>query len=347
MRWSFNLERSRLTASWLFAVAVLVLAIVVVGGTTRLTGSGLSITEWRPVTGALPPLSEAAWTAEFQKYQAIPQYQLVNAGMGLADFKAIYWWEWTHRLLARLAGVVFAVPFLALLALKLIPRRLIWRCWVILGLGGLQGVVGWWMVYSGLSKRVSVAPERLATHLGLAFVVLCACIWTGLEAWFGRARSGSDPAPRWRTAAWALFGLAFVQCLLGALVAGNDAGLVYNDWPLMNGRLFPADYVAAGQGFWRSLLHSQAAVQFNHRIVAYLLFCVVLAVAVVASRSRRLTPTVRSLAWIGAAAVTAQAVLGIMTLRMSAPLSLSLAHQFGAVAVLTASLVLAWRLERN
>src|SRR5687767_931680 len=168
MRWSYNLERSRLVASWLFAVAAVVFAIVVVGGATRLTGSGLSITEWRPVTGVVPPLSEAGWTAEFAKYQRIPQFTQLNASMDLAGFKAIYWWEWAHRLLGRLAGVVFAVPFLIFLALKQIPRRLIWRCWVLLALGGLQGAVGWWMVSSGLAGRVSVAPERLATHLGLA-----------------------------------------------------------------------------------------------------------------------------------------------------------------------------------
>ena len=347
MRWSLNLERSRTTANWLFAVAFLVVAMVIVGGATRLTGSGLSITEWKPVTGALPPLSDTGWLAEFQKYQATPQYRQVNAGMALGDFKAIYWWEWTHRLLGRLVGVVFAVPFLALLALKRIPQRLVWRCWLILGLGGLQGLVGWWMVASGLSKRVSVAPERLAGHLGLALVILCACVWTGFEAWYGKARTAMDPSPRWRMASWLLFALAFVQILLGALVAGNDAGLVYTDWPFMGGRLFPQDYVAMGQGVWRSLLHSQAAVQFNHRIGAYLLFAASAAFALAGSQSRVLVVPARSLGWLAFILVLAQATLGVFTLRLSSPLALSLAHQLGAVIVLTVLLILAWRVRRN
>ena len=347
MRWSYNLERSRSTALWLFAVALIVVAMVVLGGTTRLTGSGLSITEWRPVTGTVPPLSQAAWLAEFHKYQAIPQYRYINAGMALADFKTLYWWEWTHRFLGRVAGLVFAIPFAVLLFPKRIPKRLIWRCWVILGLGGLQGLVGWWMVASGLQDRVSVAPERLAGHLGLALILLAACIWTGLEAWYGRARASLDPVPQWRTAAWSLFGLAFLQCLLGALVAGNSAGKVYTDWPLMNGHVFPQAYVAAGQGVWRSLMHSQAAVQFNHRLGAYLLLAAVLAFAVRAAVSRRLAAPVRALAWTAAVIVVLQAALGIFTLRLAAPLSLSLAHQTGAVIVLTTVLALAWRTQRN
>lgn len=344
MRWSYNLERSRIVAAWLFAVAALVLAMVVVGGATRLTGSGLSITEWRPVTGAIPPLSEGAWAAEFAKYRQIPQYSQLNAGMTLAAFKSIYWWEWTHRLLGRLVGVVFALPFLVFLFLKLIPRRLVWRCWLLLGLGALQGAVGWWMVSSGLANRVSVAPERLATHLGLALLVFCLAIWTGFEAWFGRSRGGGAAGPRWRLASQLLLGLAFVQAMLGALVAGNDAGLIYNDWPLMNGAFFPRDYWSGG--LFKTLLHSQAAVQFNHRIGAYLLFAFAAGFAI-AVRSVRFSPPVKSLAGLVAFAVTVQAALGIWTLMAVAPLSLSIVHQLGAVAVLTACLSLVWRLRRE
>jgi cytochrome c oxidase assembly protein subunit 15 len=345
MRWSYNLERSQTVATWLFAVAVLVLAIVVVGGATRLTGSGLSITEWRPVTGALPPLSEQGWAAEFEKYRRIPQYQYVNQGMTLAAFKGIYWWEWTHRMLGRLVGVAFAVPLVAFLLMRNIPRRLIWRCLVILALGGLQGVVGWSMLASGLARRVSVAPERLATHLGLALIVLCACVWTGLEAWFGRARPGYSLQKRWRVAAVSLPVLAFVQSLLGALTAGNDAGQIYNDWPLMNGRFFPDDYVARGGDLARTLLHSQAAVQFNHRIGAYLLFAAALGFAVAVSRSNLARP-VKSLSYLLALLVVLQMGLGVWTLMAHAPLWLSSLHQIGAVAVLTTALVLAWRVQR-
>jgi cytochrome c oxidase assembly protein subunit 15 len=345
MRWSYNLERSQAVAIWLFAVAALIVAILVVGGATRLTGSGLSITEWRPVTGAIPPLSDAAWAAEFQKYQRIPQYEFINRGMTLGAFKAIYWWEWTHRLLGRLVGVVFAVPFLVFLATRSIPRRLIWRCVVLLLLGGLQGLVGWWMVSSGLSQRVSVAPERLATHLGLALVIFCACIWTGLEAWFGRARIGYGLEARWRWGATLLAALAFFQSLLGALVAGNDAGQVYNDWPLMNGRFFPEDYAARAGGLWRTLVHSQAAVQFNHRIGAYTLFVLALGFAVAVSRARLATP-IRALAHLLAFLVVGQAALGIWTLEAHAPLALSILHQLGAVVVLTTAVALAWRVRR-
>ena len=345
MRWSYNLERSQPVALWLFAVAAMIVAMVIVGGATRLTGSGLSITEWQPIMGALPPLSQEAWASAFAKYQHIPQYRFVNQGMTLAGFKAIFWWEWAHRLLGRLIGVVFFLPFAVFLVTRTIPRRLIWRCTVLLCLGGLQGLVGWWMVASGLEGRVSVAPERLATHLGLALVIFCACIWTGLEAWWGRARVGYGLDGPWRALGSGLPALAFFQSLLGALVAGNQAGQIYNDWPLMNGKVFPDDYWLKGEGLWRSLLHSQAAVQFDHRIGAYLLFACAVAFAIGASRARLPTP-VKALAHTLAALVTLQAALGVWTLMSHAPLSLSLAHQIGAVLVLTTATALAWRVRR-
>lgn len=346
MRWSYNLERSRGVAIWLFVVAALVFVLVMVGGATRLTGSGLSITEWRPVTGAVPPLSDAGWAAEFGKYQRIPQYAQVNAGMTLAGFKTIYWWEWSHRFLGRLVGAVFAIPFVLFLLTRQIPRRLIWRCGLILALGALQGLVGWWMVSSGLSDRVSVAPERLATHLGLALLLMGACVWCGLDAWFGKGRGPAAAEARWRLASFALLALAFAQCLLGALVAGADAGLVYNDWPLMGGRFVPEDYAASGGGLWNTLLHSQGAVQFNHRIGAYALLAAALVFAV-AVNGRRFAGPVRALAALLALGVTLQAALGVWTLMALAPLPLGLAHQAGAVAVLMVGVVLTWRLRRS
>jgi cytochrome c oxidase assembly protein subunit 15 len=345
MRWSYNLERSRLVAMWLFAVALLVFALVVVGGATRLTGSGLSITEWRPVTGAVPPLSEQGWALEFAKYRLIPQFAELNSGMTLAGFKAIYWWEWSHRFLGRLVGVAFAVPFFIFLALRRIPRRLIWRCWLLLGLGALQGAVGWWMVSSGLADRISVAPERLAVHLGMALLVVCLSIWTGLEAWFGRARGPGVAGDRWRLVSWIVLTLALIQSLLGALVAGNDAGLVYNDWPLMNGDAFPRDYFIEG-GLIRSLLHSQAAVQFNHRLGAYALFLLAMGFALAVLQARFVGP-VKVLAILVAGLVALQAGLGVWTLMAVAPLSLSILHQVGAVLVLAACVVQAWRIRRE
>jgi cytochrome c oxidase assembly protein subunit 15 len=332
-------DRSRPVAIWLFAVAFLVFCMVVVGGATRLTGSGLSITEWKPVTGAIPPLSQHAWLAEFQKYQRIPQYRFVNQGMTLAAFKGIYWWEWTHRLLGRLLGVVFAVPFVVFLALRQLHGRMIWRCVILFALGGLQGLVGWWMVASGLEGRVSVAPERLATHLGLALILYCALIYTGWEAWSGPGRPSYRP--RWPLAAAAMMAMVYLQCLLGALVAGNQAGLVYNDWPLMAGQVFPRGYVDGG--FWRSLLHSQAAVQFNHRLGAYVLLAMALGFGVAAARDRTLARPVRGLFVAMGVLVCLQALLGITTLMLQAPLGLSALHQAMAAIVLATAVTLTRR----
>src|SRR5579864_101088 len=259
--------RSRPVAFWLTGVTMLVFAMVVVGGATRLTGSGLSITEWKPVSGVLPPLSEAEWLKDFALYKATPQYRDLNAGMTLAAFKDIFWWEWTHRLLGRLVGAAFAIPFLVFLIRRAMPARLVWRCAILLALGALQGLVGWWMVESGLENRVSVAPERLATHLGLALILYGALIWTSMEAWSGQARARALTTGEWRWVSMVLLGLVFLQCLLGALVAGNQAGLIDNDWPLMNGDFFPAGY--AKDSLWATLAHSRPAVQFNHRMVAY------------------------------------------------------------------------------
>ena len=350
MRWSYNLERSRSVAAWLFLVAALVVAMVVVGGATRLTGSGLSITEWKPLRGAIPPLDLAQWQAEFDNYKRIPQYRLLNAGMSLDQFKVIYGWEWTHRLLGRLIGVVFFVPLLVFMAMKKVPRRLMWRCWLLFALGALQGLVGWWMVASGLERRVYVAPERLATHFGLALVVYMLAVWTGWEAWSGRPRGGDHFAPpKWIAWASALAALVFFQMLLGALVAGNHAGLVYNDWPMMNGRFVPAAYAARGSeghGLWATLVHSVAAVQFNHRIGAYLITAIVVGLGLTVINAKRAPQLLKTwaIALIGVTAM--QVLLGIATLMAGAPLWLSILHQLWAVALLTTALSFVWRLRR-
>lgn len=335
-------DRSKPVAIWLAVVAAFVLAMVIVGGATRLTDSGLSITEWRPVTGALPPMSEAAWQAEFAKYQRIPQYQQVNRGMSLAEFQSIYWWEWGHRFLGRLTGLVFFAPFVWFAVRREIPKRLTWRLVGIFVLGALQGAVGWWMVASGLSERVTVAPERLMVHLGLAFALLAALVWTALDAWAGGARQ-TLPSPWGRRAAW-LLALIYFQILLGALVAGNDAGLVYNDFPLMGGRLVPEDYAATT--LWGTLAHSQGAVQLHHRLVAYLLAGVAIAVGLAAWRSNYLHRQSKLLGVGVAAAVVLQAVLGVATLVTQAPVGLSIAHQLVAALVLGLATAFAWRVRR-
>ncbi len=336
--------RSRTTAVWLFVVAVLVFMMVVVGGATRLTGSGLSITEWKPITGALPPLNEIDWAETFHKYRGSSQFHLINQGISLSEFKFLFWWEWAHRLLARWVGVVFALPFLVLLGWRRVPRRLIGPCFVLLGLGGLQGLVGWWMVKSGLEGRASVAPERLAVHLGLALLLLSALVWTGLEAWSGERRQDGSARRGWRWPSAIFAGGVFLQCLMGALVAGGGAGRVDNDWPLMDGHVFPVDYWQGS--VWATLAHGRAAVQFNHRMLAYGLVGFGLGLAIVAARNRTLPKAVMVASQLVVVLLVAQAALGVATLLAGDPLALALAHQANAAILLSVSIFFAWRCRR-
>ncbi len=345
-------DQSRAVALWLFFTAALVFAMVVVGGVTRLTGSGLSITEWKPIMGALPPLNAADWAEAFEKYRAIPQYQQVNAGMSLAEFQGIFWWEWAHRQLGRLIGAVFALPFFAFLLARLapprsligrmaMPRRLIARCAVLLALGGLQGLIGWWMVSSGLSERVDVAPERLTVHLGLALLIFMGLIWTGLEAWNGAERSRHPVG--WSRGAAILLGAVFLQCLLGGLVAGAKAGFVYTDWPLMNGALLPP--VEGGMGAL-AFLHDQGLVQFNHRIMAYGLLIGGTVYALQAWRWR-LAEGLGAAAFTVAGLLWLQAALGVVTLIHAVPLWLGALHQAGAALVLAVATINLWLVRRS
>jgi cytochrome c oxidase assembly protein subunit 15 len=342
--------RSRGVAVWLFAVAALVYAMVVVGGATRLTGSGLSITEWKPITGALPPIGHAAWAEAFAKYRASSQYRLINQGISLAEFKVLFWWEWGHRFLARWVGVVFAVPFVAFLAARRLPARRLGRCVALLSLGGLQGFVGWWMVKSGLEGRASVAPERLATHLGLALILLSVLVWTALDAWAGEApecdrREGDRRGGGWRLATGLLAGGVFAQCLLGALVAGNGGGLVDTDWPLMGGRIVPDDYWRGA--IWATIAHGREAAQFNHRAFAYaLLVVVVFAVFRAWSASGPKRPIRLGLSAL-LALLVGQAALGVATLLGGDPLGLALLHQANAALLLCVAVATAWRAARS
>ncbi|WP_309627343.1 COX15/CtaA family protein [Brevundimonas sp.] len=345
-------DQSKTVAIWLFVCAAMVFAMVVIGGITRLTGSGLSITEWKPIMGALPPMNAADWSEAFEKYKAIPQYQQVNAGMSLPEFQTIFWWEWAHRLFGRLIGAAFALPFFAFLAFRLlpersflgrmaIPTRLIWRCAILLALGGLQGLIGWWMVSSGLSERVDVAPERLATHLGLALIIFAGLIWTALEAWSGEEHSRSPAG--WSRGAAVLLAAIFVQCLLGGLVAGAKAGFIYTDWPLMNGDILaPVDWGLGGLAF----LHDHALVQFNHRIFAYVLLIGGTIYAVQAWRWR-LAEGLGVSAFLLTAAIWLQAALGIVTLIHAVPLWLGGLHQAGAAVVLALATANLWLVRRS
>jgi cytochrome c oxidase assembly protein subunit 15 len=267
---------------------------------------------------------------------------VLNHGMTLAQFKGIYWWEWAHRLLGRLVGLVFFAPFVVFAVRREIPNRLLVRLAGIFLLGALQGLVGWWMVASGLADRLYVAPERLMIHLGLAFALLGALVWTALDAWAGWARQ-TLPSPWGLRALW-LVALIFIQVLLGALVAGNHAGLVYNDWPLMNGRFFPADY--AGHGFWGTVAHSQGAVQLHHRLMAYLVTVVAVGMGIAAWRSSYLARDAKRLALVVMAAVLVQVCLGIATLMAVVPIALGVAHQLMAAFTLCLAVAFAWRARR-
>jgi heme a synthase len=331
---------------WLLAVAALIVAMVLVGGATRLTESGLSITEWQPVSGAIPPLSDAAWQAEFDKYKAIPQYQLVNRGMSLSEFKTIFWWEWAHRLLGRLIGAAFLLPFLWFLWRGAIEPALRRPLWVIFGLGAVQGAVGWWMVASGLAGRTEVSQYRLAFHLTLACLIYAAVVWTAEQL---RDRPGvREPIPgRLRLGAFGLLALVLGQIYLGALVAGLRAGLVYNTWPAIDGGFVPtADRLFFDSPLWRNFFENTLTVQFDHRLVAYALWLVAVLHAVDVARTVRGGAALTG-ALALAAAITLQAALGIATLVHQAPLALALLHQAMAVVVLALAVVHAERLERR
>jgi heme a synthase len=328
--------------AWLYAVAALMVVTLVVGGATRLTESGLSIVEWKPVTGALPPLSPEAWQAEFAKYQQIPQYRELNRGMSLEQFKTIYWWEWSHRFLARLVGAAFLLPFLFFLWRGWIEPGLKARLWTLFGLGALLGAVGWWMVSSGLVGRVSVSQYRLAFHLTLACAIYAAILWTAR----GLGQSPVEGIPsRLRLSAFGLMLLVVLQIYLGALVAGLDAGLVYNTWPEIDGALIPsAERLWFETPAWRNLFENALTVQFNHRMVAYLLWIVSAWHAVDAVRSRTGSAALNG-ALALACLMTVQAGIGIVTLLHQTPLPLALLHQATGIVVLTVAVIHAERLS--
>ena len=324
---------------WLVGLFLLVVAMIVVGGLTRLTDSGLSITEWKPLLGALPPMDDASWQAEFAKYQAIPEYQLQNRGMTLEGFKSIYWWEWGHRQLGRLIGLVWFVGFAGFALARQIPPGWTGRLLFLGALGGAQGAIGWWMVSSGLTgTMLDVASYRLAVHLGLAFVIL------GFIAWYvfllGRSEAELMTARRGREAklfslSTGLMHFAFLQILLGALVAGIDAGRAFPTWPLMNGQFFPADafYVPDGNGgtlpVWHAFFENPGLVQFMHRMSGYLLF--IFGVVVWLKGRKSSYQATRAAFNAVMAMLLAQMVLGIVTALTAAHVHVAITHQIGAV----------------
>ena len=326
---------NRHIALWLFTLAFFVALMVLVGGLTRLTDSGLSITEWRPITGIMPPLTAADWQSEFSKYQQIPEYQRVNMGMNLADFKFIYWWEWAHRFLGRIIGLIYAVPLLIFWRRGTFARaknggvhRPLLTMFALGGLGAAQGFMGWYMVKSGLVERVDVSQYRLAAHLGLAFIIFALCYWFGLSYW---------RAAKQRNSGLAIFSgsilgvLLLAQSLLGALVAGLHAGLSYNDWPFMDGDLWPSGLLAQSP-VWRNFFENHLTVQFNHRVLAYVLV-VLAAMHIFYILCGAFSNAAKRSAVLLAGAVLVQILLGILTLIWGIPMGLAVAHQLGAVLV--------------
>ena len=337
-------------AIWLLCCCGMIFLMVVIGGITRLTLSGLSITEWQPVSGILPPMSAAAWAAEFEKYRQIPQYRVLNAGMGLADFQTIYWWEYVHRLWGRLIGFVYLLPFLYFLARGRIPRRLTWPLAGIFGLGFLQGALGWWMVESGLADRVEVSQYRLVAHLLMALAIYGVTLWIALGLFL--PKPDPNPPPRaangvrrasggrvgvWRRAAEAVIGLVALTIAAGGFVAGLNAGLVYNTFPLMDGSLVPAGY-AQLEPFFRNWFENIPAVQFDHRLLAMTTAGSILLLWLVGQRAV-LPRHVRLALHALLLAAALQFGLGVTTLLLVVPIPLAAMHQAGAVLLLTAAIV--------
>ena len=337
-------DANRQLAAWLLACCAIVFAIVVVGGVTRLTHSGLSITEWQPIVGTLPPLTDADWNVAFSKYQLTPEYLQVNKGMTLPEFQRIFWWEYFHRLLGRVVGLVFLVPFLWFLVRRKIPPGYGARLGIIFALGAAQGALGWFMVKSGLVDDPRVSQFRLTAHLGLAFLIFAAMFWTALSL---LAPPRADPSStaaatrRW-TAAVAL--LVFLQVLSGGMVAGIRAGFAYNTFPLMNGAWVPAEILAI-EPAWKNFFYNMATVQFDHRLLAWILAAVVPLAWWNVVHDSGVSRAARIGAHLLLAMLAIQVTLGILTLVHVVPLPLAALHQAGALLLFTAALNLAHKVR--
>ena len=334
-------DARNLIRNWLFSLFALVFLMILVGGATRLTDSGLSITEWRPLTGSIPPLNAADWASEFAKYQEIDEFRIQNSWMTLADFKVIYWWEWGHRQLGRVIGFVWAIGFFWFLLRRQIPTGYTPRLLLLGALGGTQGAIGWWMVSSGVTvgeATTDVHSTRLATHLGLAFIIMGFITWYALSL----GRPERDLMQARRAKEGKLYGLStgllhftFLQIIIGALVAGIDAGRTYTDWPLMAGQFFPPQAFVL-EPFMANFIENPGLVQFIHRMTGYALFAFAVVVWLKGCKSaHEKTRRAFNLAFI---AITAQVLLGIMTVMVAAIMPVALAHQ--GLAVLCFVLIL-------
>jgi cytochrome c oxidase assembly protein subunit 15 len=325
---------------WLGALAALIIAMILVGGATRLTDSGLSITEWQPIMGAIPPLNDADWQSAFEAYQKIPEYTELKRGMSLEEFKTIYWWEWAHRFLGRLIGAVFFVPFVVFWIAGYIPRQLLPRLIGLFLLGGLQGAVGWYMVKSGLVDRTDVSQYRLTAHFGVALLILGYTLWLLFGLGERERPSRSSHVQTAARVGSAVLALIFVQMLVGALVAGLDAGMGFNTWPLINGAFVPSGLGEASP-FYLNLFENPLTVQFDHRMLGYAVVLAALGQLVWLAASRAPQALIGSALTLALLAVL-QATLGVWTLLLAVPITLGLAHQAGAIAVFAAGLYHFW-----
>lgn len=324
--------------SWLFVLGLLVYAMILVGGATRLTDSGLSITEWKPISGALPPMSQDDWKALFELYKNTAEYKYQNSGMSLSEFEFIYWWEWGHRFLGRFVGLVAVAGFVTFAIKGWLGQGRSWKFLLLILLGGLQGAIGWWMVASGIGEttRVDVAPYRLMTHFCLALIIICYTFWL----WLGLSGQSRKTSNSGAVLAKGLFVLIFLQMAAGALVAGLDAGRTFTDWPTMDGRFVPSSYWMPELGF-RNIFENVATAQFNHRILAYLI--TIFAGVVLFVRRGELR---KGGFYVLLTLIALQVGWGIFTLLMVAPLSLALVHQGLGVLVMLTSLRTVWRTSR-
>lgn len=339
-----NRQHDRQVANWLLLCAAVVFGMILLGGVTRLTNSGLSMVEWKPLMGVVPPLSEEAWQATFDKYKAYPEYQKINRGMDLDGFKSIFMYEYLHRLLGRLIGVLFFVPMVYFMLRRQVPAGLQPKLWLLFLLGGCQGLLGWFMVKSGLVSNPHVSQYRLAAHMGLAVIIYAYMLWLVLDLRLGKPGRGSGGGSLARSSL-VLVGLVYLMILSGALVAGTKAGFAYSTWPLMGTSFFPPG-LYGGDPAWLDAFEDITAIQFNHRMFAYFLIVVVAVFATLAWR-RVPTPRVRLGVVLLGLALALQVLLGISTLLLHVPVSLAAAHQGGAVLLLSASLFMAHALRRQ
>lgn len=325
-------------AIWLFVCCALVFAMVIVGGVTRLTGSGLSIVEWQPLIGVIPPLSQEDWEILLEKYRQIPQYQEVNKGMTLDEFKGIFWWEYFHRLLGRLIGLVYFIPFIYFIVRKQVDRPLNFKLLGIFILGGLQGLMGWYMVMSGLVNNIYVSQYRLTAHLGLAFIIFAAMFWvaTGLLSSGNRQQQDRSGLQGLRRFSFLITTVIFIMILSGGFVAGLHAGLAYNTFPLMSGYVIPPDLFVLDP-WYRNFFENMTTVQFNHRLIAWSLAFLV-PLFWLKARKHALSSSERWACHLLLAMLAIQISLGIATLLLVVPLPLAAAHQAGAMLLFTASL---------